>query len=301
MGSRSPRAWGWTAQGCQRVTALREIPTRVGMDRRLPCCGRSASRDPHARGDGPRPSCGTPSPQRRSPRAWGWTGTPQAARGAQGEIPTRVGMDRSDATTRQPRLGDPHARGDGPTSHMNCAVARSGDPHARGDGPADERRSSISTTRSPRAWGWTARAPCARAPALEIPTRVGMDRRSARASRSTSRDPHARGDGPKDRLAELLYEGRSPRAWGWTDGDRRAGGGRHEIPTRVGMDRRRSSSRRRRSGDPHARGDGPTGPLYITRAHVRSPRAWGWTVQTQQADQWVTKIPTRVGMDRWPP
>ena len=174
-------------------------------------------------------------------------------------------------------------------------------------------------SRSPRAWGWTGMPAALRA--LEIPTRVGMDRsrpeqqsrerKSPRAwgwtdvrvrqlTRSRG-NPHARGDGPALPPGELMCRLKSPRAWGWT-----------------GFTWSWSWSWSR---NPHARGDGPT-PTWSGRMRLRrlkSPRAWGWTelrtsdrdadLESPRAWGWTDagralaqpedEIPTRVGMDRY--
>ena len=92
---------------------------------------------------------------RKSPRAWGWTGRARLAAHRAFEIPTRVGMDRDEAQRRMSCLRNPHARGDGPYGF---------------DG------SVVTPPKSPRAWGWTALRRWREAHREEIPTRVGMDR-----------------------------------------------------------------------------------------------------------------------------
>ena len=213
----------------------------------------------------------------RSPRAWGWTASGGAGGEGGGEIPTRVRMDRAPAPGGHPGRGD---------------------PHARGDGPREQAEAMLRTARSPRAWGWTGwpsrRTGCHR----EIPTRVGMDRKPPSPRVTYSRDPHARGDGPRLIMNPPWVWSRSPRAWGWTAVGTRTCTLRDEIPTRVGMDRAQGDRLRRGSGDPHARGDGPTiGGIGNVNAE-RSPRAWGWTGGPQGREGYYSEIPTRVGMDR---
>ena len=217
------------------------------------------------------------SERMRSPRAWGWTAGRAALRALHGEIPTRVGMDRD--------------------SHRPAARHRR-DPHARGDGPLDAAPAQQTSLRSPRAWGWTDHDGRDHRRAGEIPTRVGMDRCLRPCSSSPTRDPHARGDGPGTPKDKRLKEKRSPRAWGWTARCSRPGTWPQEIPTRVGMDRRRPCRTQTSTRDPHARGDGPTiGASPEWRAE-RSPRAWGWTAARRARRPSRAEIPTRVGMDR---
>ena len=138
--------------------ALKEIPTRVGMDRKHRRTPMRPRRDPHARGDGPvARRCGY-ALALRSPRAWGWTALTARITELEGEIPTRVGMDR-------------------PGRQDSTNPLR--DPHARGDGPPIEKAIGSWASRSPRAWGWTAHRQHRLHGRIEIPTRVGMDRRSA--------------------------------------------------------------------------------------------------------------------------
>ena len=216
LSARSPRAWGWTGHRRLRTDRLAEIPTRVGMDRRSRCLASQRRRDPHARGDGPVRDGRARCASARSPRAWGWTVVPFLRHRQQFEIPTRVGMDR-----RPPRR-------DG---------TRDGDPHARGDGPQVTSKKFGTSSRSPRAWGWTVPGGPAERLAGEIPTRVGMDRRSRWCRSGSRRDPHARGDGPIEGQGPLPQNARSPRAWGWTGRPPERRRGAQEIPTRVGMDR----------------------------------------------------------------
>ena len=213
-----------------------EIPTRVGMDRRAGAHAEPLPRDPHARGDGPLGERPGVVVGERSPRAWGWTAAEPPERHAQPEIPTRVGMDRDKEVAMAPFIGDPHARGDGPSILTPASVA---------------------SARSPRAWGWTDGAHSLVETLGEIPTRVGMDRWRTGQRRRHSRDPHARGDGPYPDLEMTEELARSPRAWGWTAGRALRVGGMSEIPTRVGMDRSGRPARGTAVRDPHARGDGP--------------------------------------------
>ena len=97
----------------------------------------------------------------RSPRAWGWTeeGNAEQVRGV--EVPTRVGMDR--------------------TAASSAAFLGRG-PHARGDGPAFLLSQGPVVLRSPRAWGWTATEEAGQRGRGEVPTRVGMDRMHEQAT-----------------------------------------------------------------------------------------------------------------------
>ena len=212
----------------------------------------------------------------RSPRAWGWTHRGRGRSGPTLQVPTRVGVDRATGSPSRMAAPGPHARGGGPTRQ-----------------PTHPRPS----TRSPRAWGWTVGRGITAATPVQVPTRVGVDRDRTSAPSSSSPGPHARGGGPapRERAPRAVY--RSPRAWGWTGapevgrGDRRQvptrGGGPVwpksgwaalcQVPTRVGVDRRRSWRAPRCRPGPHARGGGPKVKQRQQQNDHRSPRAWGWT------------------------
>src|SRR5450756_991711 len=141
--TRSPRAWGWTVLRPGDARLEREVPTRVGMDRKRRSRSRRRQRGPHARGDGPVRRAIGKDATRRSPRAWGWTVRRAADSRTAREVPTRVGMDRFSACGLAPSVGGPHARGDGPL----CILWN-----------------KVLELRSPRAWGWTTRPFSARRP-----------------------------------------------------------------------------------------------------------------------------------------
>ena len=193
------------------------------------------------------------------------------------EIPTRVGMDR--------RCAD----------RWSCSRR---DPHARGDGPAVPPPSRPFRMRSPRAWGWTGPGRHHDQPDLEIPTRVGMDRRSGQDSWNVIEIPTRVGMDRSPRPRSEWALRRSPRAWGWTECGIDLVADSVEIPTRVGMDRLSRPGKDGRQRDPHARGDGPGVLGWRIAGHARSPRAWGWTGTGRRRPLQGREIPTRVGMDR---
>ncbi len=185
---------------------------------------------------------------------------------------------------------------DRPASRCRCCAGSC--PHARGDEP----RIHVSHIRisplSPRAWGWTGHLGRHRPDGDVVPTRVGMDRDWNARIPIRHRCPHARGDGPEDRTRSYLVGVLSPRAWGWTGMHRGRPTSRPVVPTRVGMDRGSPAAASRRSGCPHARGDGPAVELAQIPVELLSPRAWGWTGQGDRDHQRHAVVPTRVGMDR---
>ena len=143
-----------------------------------------------------------------------------------------------------------------------------------------------------------------------------MDRRPPRAARSTTRDPTRVGM-DRWRGSGVVGITRCPRAWGWTAPRPDDRGGGHEIPTRVGMDRRASSRGRPRGEIPTRVGMDRLVVFTWLAGVARSPRAWGWTggrvgardrggIRTRVGMHRIhakhrvtgTEIPTRVGMDR---
>ena len=98
---------------------------------------------------------------------------------------------------------------------------------------------------------------------------------------TSTRSPHARGDGPcikalRDQSLEVL-------------------------PTRVGMVRTYRTANGSTLRSPHARGDGPQTIGGQSYPYMFSPRAWGWS-EDDRTLAWIDKVlPTRVGMVRTTP
>src|SRR5450759_3116510 len=112
-------------------------------------------------------------------------------------------------------------------------------PHARGDGARVEEVEGHGAPRSPRAWGWTVHESLWPRTQREVPTRVGMDRIGWCWRGMARRGPQVRGDGPRFVAAAGIRHLRSPRACGWTIIRPPSSSCYVEVPTRVGMDRRR--------------------------------------------------------------
>ena len=145
-----------------------------------------------------------------------------------------------------------------------------------------------------------------------------MDRRRIVFWSTLRSVPHARGDGPFRSVGGFQQIWCSPRTWGWTVLAMNAAGDgwcsprtwgwtagscqkleTHGVfPTHVGMDRRVRTRTRRRTGVPHARGDGPRDHGWLEIACECSPRTWGWTgkIRYSRCSNYV--FPTHVGMDR---
>ncbi len=334
----SPRTWGWTYGIGYNYLVDCVFPTHVGMDRGRVARLEAPGGIPHARGDGPAKKSAIGWRSRYSPRTWGWTEAGIHCGGLRGVFPTHVGMDRvrPNPLSRTPRI--PHARGDGPIRVRSCFTltsysprtwgwtaariadrkrsyvfpthvgmdrrmwksprARWGIPHARGDGPPAQSWRSSAFSYSPRTWGWTVSYAVLVGCHCVFPTHVGMDREVRRMSELRKCIPHARGDGPRAIHSQIRPGTYSPRTWGWTDEVFDAIGRFFVFPTHVGMDRMRWRVIGSRWCIPHARGDGPCTLRRPNMLSEYSPRTWGWTVSSADADESGIVFPTHVGMDR---
>ena len=108
--------------------------------------------------------------------------------------------------------------------------------------------------------------------------------------------PHPRGDGPPQTMICHACESISPPAWGWPDTCTFVPGWQGDFPTRVGMARWDFLPRRRQTGFPHPRGDGPwVSGTTATRTPI-SPPAWGWPGGPRLIHGFRSDFPTRVGM-----
>ena len=174
-----------------------------------------------------------------SPPAWGWPASASSGAAGGKDVPTRVGMARKDGLQ---------------------AYAQAGCPHPRGDGPEATFITLSMWPMSPPAWGWPEETAKGRLHERDVPTRVGMARHARSSSLISSGCPHPRGDGPLRVLR--LWNGvkMSPPAWGWPEVFWSNGQPRKDVPTRVGMARRRTHQRACLDRCPHPRGDGPVSP-----------------------------------------
>ena len=138
-------------------------------------------------------------------------------------------------------------------------------PHARGDGPRKVPRDGGEKPFSPRPWGWSGSADTARRRCTVFPTPVGMVRLFGKRKKNVTSFPHARGDGPRTTDKAPNSVRFSPRPWGWSVAAERGTIIHQVFPTPVGMVRGRNNYEHRRTGFPHARGDGPSNfPLHAS-------------------------------------
>ena len=211
---------------------------------------------PRPRGDGPDGDTFSDRPQRVPPPARGWT-------------PGRVlGCDRAE--------GSPARAGMDPARRSACA-GEPRFPRPRGDGPLAAAVWIWITLVPPPARGWTLRSLWGMGRDRGSPARAGMDPRAAWLSRSATRFPRPRGDGParsSDRSAPSRFprprgDGPSaaisflekplvpPPARGWTARGPPPGARRRGSPARAGMDRALRCGSSASMGFPRPRGDGP--------------------------------------------
>ncbi len=172
----SPLAWGWSAIGAGVPRCVEVFPTRVGMVRDHRPARAMAGRVPHSRGDGPSSSARFAHSRSCSPLAWGWSAGVAPPDSSETVFPTRVGMVRRTAATRN---------------------AGRRVPPSRGDGPDDMRRRDQRTRCSPLAWGWSVHRARPAFHHRVFPTRVGMVRANGGSCELTPSVPHSRGDGPE--------------------------------------------------------------------------------------------------------
>ena len=130
----SPQAWGCTADRDAHGNRDANLPTSVGMYRRLTRSIRLTNQSPHKRGDVPHCHSYANVQRRISPQAWGCTARIEAMEAQQKNLPTSVGMYR------------PHIIGDARAFES---------PHKRGDVPSLREMWRWTQTISPQAWGCT--------------------------------------------------------------------------------------------------------------------------------------------------
>src|ERR1019366_6158020 len=90
-----------------------------------------------------------------------------------------------------------------------------------------------------------------------VPTRVGVNRVSAKGRGRPPSCPHARGGEPERVFAEEWLKQLSPRAWGGTAQKAAAAAAARVAPTRVGVNRSRQRICFVTVRCPHARGGEP--------------------------------------------
>src|SRR5260221_14792265 len=149
-----------------------------------------------------------------SPHTWGWSGFRSRVLRLPSVLPTHVGMVRV---------------------HRLVCGHSVGSPHTRGDGPQTSFRQRAAVVFSPHTWGWSDFPAVISSRKVVLPTHVGMVRIIGRASTSSERSPHTRGDGPSSVRCEAPECGFSPHTWGWSDSGLRRGDHDDVLPIHVGL------------------------------------------------------------------
>ena len=250
----APRAWGRPHDVAAQGSGERLSPTRVGTTRPLACGERPWPAQPHARGDDRVVAVLGGAEVGSAPRAWGRPG--DAARCARPErlSPTRVGTTRATTAVRFARPAQPHARGD----DRNVGGGMVQVPGS-----------------APRAWGRPDVIGRREPPFRLSPTRVGTTPTSWSATRSSSAQPHARGDDHAWSLVGVRLRGSAPRAWGRPDACAPPTAALRLSPTRVGTTPSTTPPPSRWTAQPHARGDDRVCDHARPGQSGSAPRAWG--------------------------
>ena len=149
-----------------------------------------------------------------SPQAWGCTLMMMMLCKRWANLPTGVGMYR-------------------PTRQAANIIGES--PHRRGDVPGNMMVFELIGGISPQAWGCTDVLLDNLARCVNLPTGVGMYRRSGPASPLSPESPHRRGDVPGYVEMPTTYYSISPQAWGCTGRQAYRRLQQANLPTGVGM------------------------------------------------------------------
>ncbi len=212
------------------------LPARAGMVPCRPPQTPTGTRAPRSRGDGPVPTAANADWYACSPLARGWSvpGGPHPHRRC--VLPARAG-DGPRSSSRHVMRGpcSPLARGwslhhrDGLHERdvllaragmvrpaRSPARYRSGAPRSRGDGPGNGADGHTDRQCSPLARGWSRRHGHPRVEPAVLPARARMVLLPDDKTRSMSRAPRSRGDGPFRMSSGVMSGSCSPLVRGWS-------------------------------------------------------------------------------------
>ena len=207
------------------------------------------------------------------PHARGWTLCPASTRNCSTVSPARAGMDPCARLAGRRSLGFPARAGMDPCGVLHY-ISIWGFPRTRGDGPLRSVQARGVRRFPPHARGWT-RLDLLQGPEARVsPARAGMDPSTSPRTRSRSRFPRTRGDGPRTGSSSVRDTAFPPHARGWTRSGLGACARLTVSPARAGMDRHRSNRHRRLHRFPRTRGDGPV-PGHVIVYEVGFPRTRG--------------------------
>ena len=173
---RSPRVWGWPDQADLPRGRRQPFPTCVGVARPIGAAAVGLKPVPHVCGGGPSISIRSRPRSSRSPRVWGWPGSPNHRAGRCTRSPRVWGWPEFNEPEQPRKVPFPTCVG---VARMDLLVFRVWltVPHVCGGGPHQRHAGGAAQSRSPRVWGWL---DCFRPPlavCLPFPTCVGVARR----------------------------------------------------------------------------------------------------------------------------
>ena len=236
---------------------MHNLPTGVGMYRLAHIVLIECSKSPHRRGDVPQSEFAPILGVSISPQAWGCTGSQAKFMRFSDNLPTGVGMYRTAPTPR--------------------TLFRES-PHRRGDVPENPSFNPCPAPISPQAWGCTEPRQLLAHYFVNLPTGVGMYRKTHPSILALRQSPHRRGDVPSIMRCLAVIVTISPQAWGCTEIMFFDGKSLLNLPTGVGMYRSESGT--------------------TCASSTISPQAWGCTVIQQNWQSAHVNLPTGVGMYR---
>ena len=170
-------------------------------------------------------------------------------------------------------------------------------PRPRGDGPMPRTLGVTDPAVSPPTRGWTPSAESLVPRVPGFPAHAGMDPRCRPSTRSASRFPRPRGDGPKAFTATQAGTGVSPPTRGWTRTRPGPWCGVVGFPAHAGMDPPWGPEDRLLSGFPRPRGDGPEDMVLAWITEAVSPPTRGWTRPRWCRHRHRYGFPAHAGMD----
>ena len=210
------------------------------------------------------------------PHSRGWTLAGQADIEPHVVSPALAGMDRLRMIPKQPGIGFPRTRGDGPLPVFLFDRSPAFPPHSR---------------------GWTLSRSSARRSTPVSPALAGMDRSPGGRKAGRLRFPRTRGDGPQD-VPKVWCRGMfPPHSRGWTGSRNRCKAERSVSPALAGMDRRSIAEGGTTSGFPRTRGDGPFTVIAVLEKVGFPPHSRGWTGERQPDLCRDVVSPALAGMD----
>ena len=279
---------------------------------------KARQRCPHTRGGGPETGTLTWDELTLSPHTWGWTEPAWETSSGMFVVPTHVGVDRQHFRSWSFLSCCPHTRGGGPPTSRSlvtssplsphtwgwtgggwarltptCVVpthvgvdrsnliypyCTTGCPHTRGGGPYPGSVVDQRYPLSPHTWGWTGSSKTGELMKKLSPHTWGWTALFRLSGEFVARCPHTRGGGPF-RLLHCEFDAAV-------------------VPTHVGVDREKQTSKLGISSCPHTRGGGPESPTRIWPSMWLSPHTWGWTALYHRIIPLSRVVPTHVGVDR---